>query len=158
MTLTITTTSPDGTRDLGRGLAPALRAGDVIALHGDLGAGKTVLVQGLADGLQAIGRVTSPTFVIMRRHPSASPEPAPVLVHVDAYRLTGGNDLLDMGLDDWLADGAVAIEWADNVAAALPPDHLAIDFAADGDCRTLTVTAHGPRARELLAHLRRCGY
>lgn len=152
--LTLTTTSPEATRAVGSALADALRAGDVIALHGDLGAGKTVFVQGLGDGLQAAGRVTSPTFIIMRRHHTTATAPAPLLYHVDAYRLTDANELLDMGLDDWLADGAVAIEWADNVAAALPADHLEIHFASDGETRVLTVRAHGARSRELLEQLR----
>ncbi len=156
--LTLTTTCPEATRRLGECLAGALGVGDVIALNGELGAGKTVFVQGLAAGLGAIGRVTSPTFVIVRRHQTTPPGAAPLLYHVDAYRLTGGDELLDMGLDDWLADGAVAIEWAANVAEALPPDHLEIDFRHVGDARVLTVLAHGPRARELLEHLRPCGY
>ena len=154
--LTIATTSPEATCESGRRLAAVLRTGDVLALYGELGAGKTVFVQGLAAGLHAVGRVTSPTFVIMRRHQTASPGPA--LYHVDAYRLTGGNELLDMGLDDWLEDGAVALEWAGNVADALPADHLEIRFRDAGDERVLTVLAHGPRAQELLEHMRRCGY
>jgi len=154
--LTLTTTSPDATRAVGCALAAALRVGDVVALYGDLGAGKTVFVQGLGAGLHAAGRVTSPTFVIMRRHPTDAA--APLLYHVDAYRLTDGNELLDMGLDDWLADGAVAIEWAENVADALPADHFEVRFAHAGEARVLTVVAHGPRAGELLEQLRRCGY
>jgi tRNA threonylcarbamoyladenosine biosynthesis protein TsaE len=149
--------TPAATRAAGCCLAGALQPGDVIALQGELGAGKTVFVQGLGEGLGAVGRVTSPTFVIMRRHLSSA-STAPMLYHVDAYRLGGGPELLDMGLDDWLADGAVAVEWAGNVADALPDDHLEIRFRADGDRRVLTIVAHGPRARALLEHLHRCGY
>lgn len=159
--LTITTTSPDGTRDVARCVASSVRAGDVIALQGELGAGKTVFVQGLAAGLHVAGRVTSPTFVIMRRHQTPSEIPAdnpPVLYHVDAYRLSSGNELLDMGLDDWLEDGVVAVEWAQNVLDALPPDRLDISFSSAAESRIMAMSARGPRAAELLEQLRRCGY
>jgi tRNA threonylcarbamoyladenosine biosynthesis protein TsaE len=149
---TITSTSPEATRDLGRRLAAALRAGDVVALQGDLGAGKTVFAQGLAAGMQVAGRVTSPTFIIMRCHAGVAGR----LFHVDAYRLTSGLELVDMGLDDWLAEGVVAVEWAEKVADVLPADHLEIRFEHVGEQRRLTLTAHGPRARELLEHLQRC--
>ena len=159
--LTITTTSPDATREVAQCLASRVRAGDVIALQGELGAGKTVFVQGLAAGLHVAGRVTSPTFVIMRRHQTPSEIPAdnpPVLYHVDAYRLGSGNELLYMGLDDWLEDGVVAVEWAQNVLDALPPDRLEIGLSSAGESRIMAMSAHGPRAVELLEQLRRCGY
>lgn len=159
MSLTTTSSSPAQTRHLGHCLASALRPGDVVALHGELGTGKTVFVQGLAQGLQVAGRVTSPTFIVMRRHEPAPAAPAntPALCHVDAYRLSGGHELLDMGLDDWLEEGVVAVEWAEHVPEALPPDHLEVRLEHAGEGRTITVVAHGPRSHELLEQLRRCG-
>lgn len=149
--LAVTTASPEATHDLGRLLAGALRPGDFLALVGDLGAGKTCFVQGLAAGLGVAGRVASPTFILMRAHPG------PVaLYHADAYRLTSGGDLLDIGLEDWLADGVVALEWADLAPEACPEDVLTIVFSGCDDQRTLTFTARGPRSRALLEHLRSC--
>jgi tRNA threonylcarbamoyladenosine biosynthesis protein TsaE len=149
--LTITSTSAEETQDLGRRLGPALKAGDVIALEGPLGAGKTCFVQGLAQGLGVAGRVASPTFIVMRCHPG------PVtLYHADAYRLSSAEELLDVGLEDWSAQGAVALEWADRVAEALPSDHLTVRLAGSNHERRLTFVAHGPRSQELLEHLQRC--
>lgn len=153
------TRTADETQALGRCLAGALQAGDMIALVGDLGAGKTCFVQGLAEGLQVQGRVTSPTFIVMRSHPGRLP-----LFHADAYRLSGPDDLLDVGLEDWLAEGVVAVEWADLAGEALPLDHLTLQITADQSTsaqpevepRTLTFRAHGPRSRQLVEHLRRC--
>jgi tRNA threonylcarbamoyladenosine biosynthesis protein TsaE len=151
MTLTVETTSPAATQALARHLAVALQPGDFLALVGNLGAGKTCFVQGLAEGLGVTGRVASPTFILMRAHPG------PVfLYHADAYRLSSGDELLDIGLEDWLSSGVVALEWADQALEALPTDHLQIRFSGEGDRRTLYFTAHGPRSRVLLEHLRPC--
>src|SRR2546421_12660793 len=84
----ITVTSPEQMRDLGRRLAKLLRAGDLVLLNGELGAGKTTLTRGLGEGLGGRGAVTSPTFVIARVHPSLGD--GPPLGHADAYRLSGG--------------------------------------------------------------------
>ena len=149
--LTIVSTSTEETQALGRRLAPALQAGDLIALEGPLGAGKTCFVQGLAQGLAVAGRVASPTFIVMRCHPG------PVtLYHADAYRLSSAEELLDVGLEDWLGQGVVALEWADRVAEALPLDHLTVRLEGRDHERRITMTAHGPRSRELLEHLRPC--
>jgi tRNA threonylcarbamoyladenosine biosynthesis protein TsaE len=151
MTLTIETNSPEATQAVGRRLGQVLQAGDFLALSGTLGAGKTCFVQGLALGLGVHGRVASPTFILMRAHPG------PVsLFHADAYRLDSGEELLDIGLDEWLSAGVVALEWADRATEALPADHLALRIENSGDRRHLHLTAHGPRARALLEHLRTC--
>lgn len=152
-TATIKSASAEQTREAGRRLAGALRAGDLIALQGELGAGKTCFVQGLAEGLGVGGRVASPTFIVMRSHPGPTP-----LYHADAYRLSGPEELLDVGLDDWLEEGVVAVEWADQVLAALPEDYLVIDLSGEGESRTLTLSAMGPRSRALVEHFRRCEY
>ena len=151
MTMVLETASPKATQAVAQHLAQALRPGDFVALIGNLGAGKTCFVQGLATGLGVTGRVASPTFILMRAHPGPT-----ALFHADAYRLATGDDLLDIGLEDWLASGVVALEWADQVPEALPADHLAVRIATAGDRRTLTFTAHGPRGHALLEHLRTC--
>lgn len=149
--LVLKTASPEATVELGRRLAPALRVGDFVALVGDLGAGKTCFVQGLAAGLGVAGRVASPTFILMRAHPGPVP-----LYHADAYRLASGGELVDIGLEDWLTEGVVALEWADRAPEACPEDALLIVFSGGDHQRTLTFTARGPRGRALLEHLRTC--
>lgn len=117
-------------RALGRRLAGLLRAGDLVLLAGPLGAGKTTLVQGLGEALGVRGRVTSPTFVIARVHPSLAGGPA--LVHVDAYRLGGLAEVDDLDLD---LDGSVTVvEWGEGRAEGLSADRLeiTIGFAPSG--------------------------
>ena len=142
--------SVDETRRLGRALASCLRRGDLVALVGPLGAGKTCLVSGIAEGLGVSGRVASPSFIIARHHPGRVP-----LVHADAYRLAGADDLLDAGLDDWLADAVVAVEWADQVAEALPDDAVWVEVQiVPEDGREVSVRATGPRSHRVLECLR----
>ena len=114
-------------QDLGRRLARSLRAGDVIILAGDLGAGKTTLVQGIGAGLGVRGEVTSPTFVIARVHPALRGGPA--LVHADAYRLAGLAELDDLDLDVSVEDSVTVVEWGSGVAEALAEDRLEVTIA-----------------------------
>src|SRR2546423_853537 len=108
----ITVKTADRMRELGRRLAALLRPGDLVLLSGELGAGKTTLARGLGEGLGVRGAVTSPTFVISRVHPSLTGGPA--LVHVDAYRLSGGLDAMeDLDLDVSLAESVVLAEWGE---------------------------------------------
>ncbi len=122
-------------RALGAALAASLRAGDVILLTGELGAGKTTFTQGLGAGLGVRGDVTSPTFVIARVHPSLSGGPA--LVHVDAYRLGGTAELDDLDLDTSLEDAVTVVEWGGGVAEALSDERLEVQIlravGSDGD-------------------------
>jgi len=111
-------------RALGAGLAPSLRAGDVIVLTGELGAGKTTFTQGLGSGLQVRGEVTSPTFVIARVHPSLVGGPA--LVHADAYRLGGVAELDDLDLDTSLDEAVTVVEWGEGIAEGLADDRLEV--------------------------------
>lgn len=111
-------------RDLGRRLAGALRAGDLLILTGELGAGKTTFTQGLAEGLGVRGPITSPTFVIARVHPSLVG--GPVLVHADAYRLSGELDLEALDLDADLDRAVTVVEWGKGLAEALSEDHLEV--------------------------------
>jgi len=137
---------------LGERLGRALRAGDVVALVGPLGAGKTTFVQGLARGLDVPPdrHVASPTFALVNEHPGRVP-----LVHADLYRIEDARELTELGLVDAFDRAAVAIEWLDRFPDAAPAErlHIAIDFAPH-DARRLTFTPVGPRAAELTAHLR----
>ena len=117
--------TPEDTLDFGRRLGALLAAGDLVLLAGPLGAGKTVLAKGIAEGLGVRGRVSSPTFIIAREHP-AGPRGVP-LVHVDAYRLGGDLDQLDdLDLDTELVEAAVVVEWGEGAAERLNADHLLI--------------------------------
>lgn len=134
----------EDTRAFGRELAAQLRAGDLVVLAGPLGAGKTVVAQGIGDGLGVSGRVTSPTFVIARVHHGPLP-----LVHVDAYRLRDSPrplDLDDLDLDADLEGSVVVVEWGVGVVEALSDSRLEVllERHAD-DRRTATVTGVGPR-------------
>src|SRR4051812_37608936 len=121
----ITVTSPEQMRELGRRLAKLLRAGDLVMLTGELGAGKTTLTRGLGEGLDVRGAVTSPTFVIARVHPSLGD--GPPLVHVDAYRLSGGLDAMeDLDLDVSLPDSVIVVEWGEGKVEELTDARLQV--------------------------------
>jgi len=142
-------TSPDETRVLGRKLGALLQPFDVVALYGELGAGKTLFVKAVAEGAGASG-ASSPTFAIVNQY-----EGRLRLHHFDLYRLQGPADLYALGFDDLLAEpAATLIEWADRAKDALPEDRLEIAFEHHGaDSRRATCTATGPRSRELLQQL-----
>jgi tRNA threonylcarbamoyladenosine biosynthesis protein TsaE len=134
--------SPDEatTRAIGAALAGLLGPGDVVGLTGDLGAGKTRLVQGAAAAIGVDGPVLSPTFMLVREYGGDPP-----VHHVDAYRLSGPLELEDLGLEDVLSPEAVVfVEWADRVAAALPDSwlELALHIRED-DQRVIEVRPHG---------------
>ena len=111
-------------RTFAAALADHLRAGDLLILTGNLGAGKTTFTQSLGKALDVAGRITSPTFVIAREHPSRSGGPA--LVHVDAYRLADGEELEDLDLDSELDESITVVEWGAGLAEQLSSDHLDI--------------------------------
>lgn len=139
----ISVVGPESMRALGQRVADVLRTGDVLVLTGDLGAGKTTFVQGLALGLGVTEPVTSPTFVISRVMPVAH---GPVLVHMDAYRLDSAAELLDMDVD---TDSAITvIEWGRDAGPLLAEDvlELVIELdAQDPDVRSVDVIARGGR-------------
>ncbi|WP_022924422.1 tRNA (adenosine(37)-N6)-threonylcarbamoyltransferase complex ATPase subunit type 1 TsaE [Serinicoccus marinus] len=118
------------TRDLGRELGAVLREGDLVVLTGDLGAGKTTFTQGLAEGLGVRGPITSPTFVIARVHPSVTG--GPDLVHVDAYRLSGGAELDDLDLDASLEESVTVVEWGEGLAESLAAQRLEVLLQRSG--------------------------
>jgi tRNA threonylcarbamoyladenosine biosynthesis protein TsaE len=114
----------DEMRALGERLAGVLEAGDLLVLSGELGAGKTTFTQGLGAGLQVRGDITSPTFVIARVHPSLVGGPS--LVHVDAYRLGGIEELDDLDLDTSLDEAVTVVEWGTGIAEGLAEDRLEV--------------------------------
>jgi tRNA threonylcarbamoyladenosine biosynthesis protein TsaE len=132
----------EDTRAWGARLGSLLRAGDLLVLSGDLGAGKTTLTQGIADGLGVRGPITSPTFVIARVHPSLVG--GPDLVHVDAYRLGGFAELEDLDLEASLSEAVTVVEWGHGVAEQLSESYL--DVTLHGyETRTVDLVGHGPR-------------
>ncbi|MGA8048107.1 MAG: tRNA (adenosine(37)-N6)-threonylcarbamoyltransferase complex ATPase subunit type 1 TsaE [Dermatophilaceae bacterium] len=145
----------EATRSWGARLGALLRAGDLVILTGALGAGKTTLTQGIAEGVGVRGPITSPTFVIARVQPSLVG--GPVLVHVDAYRLGGLDELDDLDLDADLDRAVTVVEWGRGVAEDLSED--ALEIVLEGESvRTATVLARGERwtsraATEALAGL-----
>lgn len=132
---TIISNSPEQTFALGRDYAVRLRAGDVVALDGDLGAGKTQFIKGLAAGLGHVGQVTSPTFTLVHEYTGGRLP----LFHFDFYRLESADEALRIGLDDYLgAGGVIAIEWAGKFPAVLPKETHWLRFrSGDGDERTI---------------------
>jgi tRNA threonylcarbamoyladenosine biosynthesis protein TsaE len=130
------------TQAWGARLGALLRAGDLLLLTGGLGAGKTTLAQGIADGLGVRGPITSPTYVIARVHPSKAA--GPDLVHVDAYRLDGLAELDDLDLDASLDDVVTIVEWGHGVAEHLSNDYLEVTLSGR-DARTVDLVGHGVR-------------
>jgi len=120
----VETHSPEETEALGQRLARCLAAGSVVALYGDLGAGKTAFVRGMARGLEIEESVTSPTFTIVNEYPGEPP-----LFHFDMYRLKNAGELYDIGWEDYLDRGGICVtEWSENVEDALPEDAIRVVF------------------------------
>lgn len=142
------TVSPDQTREFGRRLGTAAVPGTVLALIGPLGAGKTQLAKGVAEGLGVTSVVNSPTFVLMNEHAGRLP-----LYHIDAYRLEDPADAIGAGLiDDRQAAGVTVVEWADRLSGLLPGDRLEIEMDTvrqEPMVRTLRWRALGARHGEL---------
>lgn len=130
------------TERAGEWLAARLKGGDVVALRGGLGVGKTAFVCGMARGLGITDRVTSPTFAIVNEYPGD-----PELIHFDMYRLGSAGELYDIGWDDYLDRGAViACEWSENVTDAFSEKPVTVSIEKTGDtCRIITIEgAEGP--------------
>ena len=126
---------PEATEAFGRRLAPLLRAGDVVALAGDLGAGKTTLARGILAGLGHDGEVASPTFPIVIPYDTLR-LPA---WHVDLYRIEDPAEIEELALDEALEDGALIVEWPERMGSALWPDSLRLTLNRDGEgARALT--------------------
>jgi len=139
-------TNVAGTELLGEALAAALCEGDVIALRGDLGAGKTRFVAGLVRGLASTSRVRSPSFTLVHTH-----EGRVRLHHLDLYRLGSAHETEGLGLDELRETGALVVEWGERLPAALLADALMIAVSVeDGDVRVWNASAWGGRGKQLL--------
>lgn len=181
--LDLKTNSPEETRRIAGALAGILEEGDFLALEGDLGAGKTCFVKGLARGLGAPGGVTSPTFSLIHEYLGGRLP----LYHFDVYRLRRPEELEGLGYEEYFyGDGVCAVEWSDLIGSYLPADRLLLRFSREGGedgaggdsdaaewaacpdgvktgsgqaepapARRLTITAEGPRGRRLLDDLAR---
>jgi tRNA threonylcarbamoyladenosine biosynthesis protein TsaE len=144
--------SPEQTRRIGMRLGALLQTRDAICLIGDLGAGKTTLVQGIAAGWGSLDNASSPTFVLVNvyRRPDGGS-----LYHLDAYRLANAAEAEDLDLETMLESGPLVAEWADRIQAALPEEGLWINLVwVDQDQRDFVVTAQGARYQALLNDLR----
>ncbi|MDQ7844296.1 MAG: tRNA (adenosine(37)-N6)-threonylcarbamoyltransferase complex ATPase subunit type 1 TsaE [Armatimonadota bacterium] len=147
----VRTTSPAETEGLGRCLGALLRAGDVVALSGDLGAGKTVLARGIAEGAGTRGHIASPTFTLIREYHG------PVVVyHADLFRLDEPAQLADVGLEEVLdGAGVTIIEWAEKARALLPAEYLGIEirFTDQEEVREILLVPYGARYEAMVGRL-----
>lgn len=152
MSHTISISDLTATESFGRALGALLFPGAVIALVGQMGAGKTHLTRAIAGGLEVRNpaAVNSPTFVLIQEYPARLP-----IYHFDTYRLSGVREFAELGAAEYLlGDGVCVIEWADKVETALPNDHLRIEIEiVSADERAFHLSASGERHRELLARL-----
>lgn len=132
----LTLEGDEATRRLGATLARVLERGDFVGLVGNLGAGKTTLVRGLVEALNADVRVSSPTYTLVNLY-----ETRPAVVHVDLYRLEGAGDLETTGYWDYVSnpDGLVLVEWLDRVPDGWPGEGLVLEFEHRGDARDVTL-------------------
>ena len=143
----VTSPDPDATTALGASLAAVARAGDLLCLWGDLGAGKTHLAKAFGAGLGVAETITSPSFILMAEYEGRLP-----LFHIDLYRLADPRDALSGGLiDDRQSDGVTLIEWPDRLGPALPAERLDVIIDGSGDeARSITVRAYGLGPRRYL--------
>jgi tRNA threonylcarbamoyladenosine biosynthesis protein TsaE len=149
--------SPEQTTRFGARLGELLRPGDLVTISGELGAGKTTLIGGVARGWGSLDQVTSPTFVLVNdyRRPDGQH-----LWHLDCYRLNSGADALAFGFEDLLAaDGVMVVEWPERIAEVLPAERLRLALRWEDETRRgLRVEAAGPRPQQLLEQFRRYAF
>ena len=130
MRIELAAPTAEDTRAIGGALAGLLRPGDVVTLTGELGAGKTTFVQGVANALEYSGAVASPTFTLVREYRT----PTLKIVHADVYRLDRVQEVLDLGLQELLDDdGVLLVEWGDAVAEVLPGEPLVVELMVPGE-------------------------
>jgi tRNA threonylcarbamoyladenosine biosynthesis protein TsaE len=144
MAIELRSETADDTRAIGRALADVFRAGDAAILTGELGAGKTTLVQGIGLGLRSTDPVASPTFTLVREYGGGRLH----VIHADVYRLDRVQDVVDLGLEELLGDGdaVLLVEWGDAVEDLLPPEHVRVELSepdAAVDTRRIVVSATG---------------
>jgi len=148
--LVLESRGPGETRRLGARLGRLLRPGDTVLLSGDLGAGKTVFVQGIARGMGFESSVSSKSFVLMGEYQGRDCK----LYHADLYRLEGPEQAEELALDEYCADGVLVAEWPERAMHVFPPDRLLVRFEVTAErARRLTLEAEGQRPRALLGRL-----
>ncbi len=148
--------SPEQTRRLGMRLGKMLQAGDLICLQGELGSGKTTLVQGMAQGWGALDPVCSPTFVLVNvyRSPNASQ-----FFHLDAYRLESAAEAEELDLDNLLEQGPLVVEWPERITGTLPSERLWAQLEYESEeGRSMRFAADGDRYQHMLEDLRQVVY
>jgi len=145
--------SAEQTRRVGMRLGALLRSGDVVCLVGDLGSGKTTLAQDIASNWSTLDPVTSPTFVLVNVYRGPRERR---LFHLDAYRLNGPAEAVDLDIESMLERGPLMVEWAEKIRQVLPSEHLwiALQWIDDGQ-RDLMFAAHGQRYQQVLASIRK---
>ena len=149
----IHTAGPEETEHLGEAIGRALEPGIVVALIGELGAGKTTLTKGIARGLDVPDLVHSPTFTLIHEHKGRLP-----VYHFDLYRLDTIEQIEDLGYEDYFrGPGVTIVEWAEKIQALLPDDHLEIRITGEDDTRTFTLRATGPRSGLMIRKLQPSG-
>lgn len=152
-TLEFTSRSPEQTRRLGVRLGALLLPGDMVCLSGDLGAGKTTLVQGISQGWGTLDNASSPTFVLVNeyRRPDGNR-----MYHLDAYRLANWLEAEDLDMDRMIESGPMVIEWPERIQEVLPKERLWVDLRWIADeQRAMTFLGHGERYETLLAEFRK---
>ena len=145
--------SPEQTRRLGMRLGSLLQVGDILALSGDLGSGKTTLVQGIAQGWGSTDSVSSPTFVLVNVYRRADGD---LLHHMDAYRIESALEAEDLDLEAMISSGALIVEWAERIEPALPKEMLWINmnWIAD-EHRSMVFKPVGTRHQQLVSEFKR---
>ena len=148
--------SPEQTRRIGMRLGGALQAGDVICLQGDLGAGKTTFVQGIAQGWGSLDSVSSPTFIMVNVYRGRDETR---LFHMDAYRLDSASEAEELDLDAMLSQGPLIIEWPERMEGLVPPENLWVNLEHIAeDEREMRFRASGERYDALLEVVRKAAY
>lgn len=155
-TLEFFSRSPSQTKRIGIRLGGMLQKGDLICLNGDLGSGKTTLVQGMAQGWGSGDAVTSPTFVLVNMYRKLN---GPSLYHLDAYRLQSATEAIDLDLDNMLENGVMVVEWPENIVKALPKPRLWVTLTwVDLEQRHLVFKPEGKRFEKMMKELRKQMY
>ena len=151
-TIEMKSNNPEQTRQLGERLGSALRTGDVICLQGELGAGKTTFVQGIAQGWGSLDSVSSPTFILVNAYRRAD---GGQIFHMDAYRLDSTGEAEELDLDSMLAEGALIVEWPERMQGLIPNERLWVEFTQSGEEeRDMKFNARGKRYEALLDSIR----
>ena len=155
-TIDVFSRSPEHTRRLGMRLGKALQPGDVICLQGDLGAGKTTFVQGVAQGWGSVDAVSSPTFIIVNVYRDGNQKQ---LFHMDAYRLDSTSEAEELDLDTMLAQGPLLVEWPERMDALIPSERLWVQLEyINEEEREMRFKSSGKRYDDLLAVIRHAAF